>query len=209
MIPFYANFTDATAVYNSQYGRPNKTIHLVNVNCQGTEGSIEECTKTAISLTEGKTIYKNHSVAGVDCHPEPPTPPSCTTMSVPKNGSQCTNGEIQLQNGGSNREGRLVYCHNGLWTPFCYLDERAATVACKQLGFNAYTRKNSNHIILILIFLYIQGVLSLLLENLDLYRTTVFCKTFPVVILHLKQHLEIVMCMKLIVYLCVQELILV
>jgi deleted-in-malignant-brain-tumors protein 1 len=132
--------TGTVPKYDSYYGRPNKTVHLINVDCDGTEDTINECTKTIITLSIGKTLYKNDSVAGVDCQPEAPTQPSCITLSTPPvtTPAPCIEGSVRLQ-GGDTSSGRLEYCYNGQYTSFCIVDEKAATVACKNLNFNAYT----------------------------------------------------------------------
>ena len=81
--------------------------------------------------------------------PEPPTPPVCTVMTVPKIGTECTPGELRLQDGSSDSiiiaEGRLEYCTDGgLWTAFCNIDEVAASTACRQLGYTKYDSKLHN-----------------------------------------------------------------
>ena len=137
----YCYSVGAQAIINPQYTRPNKTIHLIKVNCFGVEKHIDECTYTTVTLTEGKTTYKNNPAAAVDCEPEPPTPPACVVMNVPKSGSDCGDGSIRVQGGHSEdkfTEGRLEYCSKGVWTAFCTLNELAAVVACRQLGYNAY-----------------------------------------------------------------------
>ncbi len=139
-------YIGSQAVLDSEYGRPNKTIHLSNVNCDGTELNIDECTKSVIALVDGKTVYKNNAVAGVDCMPEPPTPPACTVIDVPKvGGTECTpEGDLRLQGGssdGTKADGRLEYCYNGYWTVFCTLNDLAASVACRQLGYIANSSK--------------------------------------------------------------------
>ena len=53
-------------------------------------------------------------------------------------GSPCIDGQLQLGGGQTSNEGRLEYCHQGMWSPFCNLDDEEATVACKQLGYTAY-----------------------------------------------------------------------
>lgn len=142
----YSSFTDAIARYDSYYGRPNKTVHLLNVGCDGTEDSIGECSKTAVTLNAGKSLYANASAAGLDCQPEPPTQPACVTASPDFSADGCINGQVRTV-GGVNGVGRLEYCYVGAWSPFCYLDETTAAVACKNLNYNAYTCKESLHIL--------------------------------------------------------------
>ena len=132
-------FIDAISQYGSFYGKPNKTVHYTNVHCTGAEDSMEECTKTIISLVDGTTIYKNVSVVGVDCFPEAPTEPSCVVMNITaQNPPLCNEGEVRLVNG-SVGAGRAEFCFNGHWSPFCNMNEATASVICKQLSFNSYT----------------------------------------------------------------------
>lgn len=132
---------DVITFLDSSYARPNRTVHLTNVQCAGNEESINVCTKTVISLAIGKTAYRNASVVAVDCSPEPPTEPIC----LPKQGlvipapSCSTEGSVQLADGDAHNEGRLEFCYTGKWSPFCTLDFSAASVACKQLGYIQYT----------------------------------------------------------------------
>ena len=142
---------DVISILNSSYERPNRTVHLTNVQCAGNEESINACSKTSLSLAIGKTTYRNSPVVAVDCSPEPPTEPTC----VPKQGlvipapSCSPEGRVRLADGSTDNEGRLEYCYTGKWSPFCTLDFSAASVACKQLGYIQYTSKE-NYMVLIL-----------------------------------------------------------
>ena len=57
-----------------------------------------------------------------------------SVLTVPSN---CTNGDVRLQNGFNAREGNVEVCVDGFWGTVCsnYWDSREATVVCKQLGF--------------------------------------------------------------------------
>ena len=126
---------------NSVYGRPNKTVHYTNVHCTGAEDTIDDCTKQVVPLSDGRTIYLNASVVGVDCIYEPPTHPPCIDVNItalPKDG--CSEGDVKLVGGdGDNDEGRVDYCIDGRWSPFCIMDETTASVICKTLGFTDYS----------------------------------------------------------------------
>lgn len=50
--------------------------------------------------------------------------------------SGCTNGDIRLANSGLETEGRVEYCFNEQWTPFCSLSLITADLICKQLGYS-------------------------------------------------------------------------
>ena len=54
--------------YGSYYGKPNKTIHLSNVQCTGDEKGIDSCNFKSYSLEEGKNKLNFINVAGVKCH---------------------------------------------------------------------------------------------------------------------------------------------
>ena len=56
---------------NSYYGKPNKTVHLSGVQCNGEETTISECVYTRFSLKDGRTIPD--AVAGVRCAVSPST----------------------------------------------------------------------------------------------------------------------------------------
>ena len=134
-------FSATVPRYNNYYGRPKKTVHLINVACDGSEDSLSECTKTLITVNEGKSTYLNESVAGVDCVPEAPTQPSCISVTTPVGvGSPCISGSsVRLRDGPDNSVGRLEYCYNGEYSPVCYVDEAVASAACRSLGFVSYT----------------------------------------------------------------------
>ena len=53
--------------YGSYYGKPNKTIHLSNVQCTGDEKGIDSCNFKSYSLEEGKNKLNFINVAGVKC----------------------------------------------------------------------------------------------------------------------------------------------
>ena len=62
--------------------------------------------------------------------------------------STCSsNGALHLVGGENSHEGVLEYCYNGKWSPFCYLDDEEASVACKQMGCSKYAGQcGNNHV---------------------------------------------------------------
>ena len=123
---------------NSYYGKPNRTLHLTNVVCTGLEDRLINCSYSILPIEVGKNTVKSVDVAGVSCHPSPPTMPPCDIPSESAFGvgSNCTHGEVRLTGDGhSEQAGRLEMCYGNQWTPFCDIDESVALVACKQLEY--------------------------------------------------------------------------
>ena len=50
----------------------------------------------------------------------------------------CTDGEFRLADGLTERDGRVEICYGGVWGSICNdgWDDRAASVICRQLGFD-------------------------------------------------------------------------
>ena len=49
----------------------------------------------------------------------------------------CISGSIRLVDGQSSKEGRIQYCVNGQWYPYCTsygLTQKTASLICQQLG---------------------------------------------------------------------------
>ena len=61
---------------SSFYSKPNKTIHLSNVQCIGDEKRLDECTHTRYSLKTGKSELESVNVAGVRCYASSTTIPT-------------------------------------------------------------------------------------------------------------------------------------
>lgn len=127
--------TGAQGVGGSFYGKPDKAILLSNMGCTGDEFDLDDCSFISYSLTEGKSLQDVVQVAGVACLPKDCIPPKVQ-------GSDCTIGSVGLEPGsGVDGAGNLQYCYNGTWSYFCNLDQTAASVACRQLGYQNYDCK--------------------------------------------------------------------
>ena len=130
----------ATPITGSYYGKPNLMVHFRHVSCFGQEMDIIQCSKTTLSFTNGKLALSTDEVAGVDCIYDEPSECIPTPDWVNTQGSECNpNGNVRVQGSQEPGTGRLEYCYNGYWSPFCNLDPVAASVACRQLGFTNYT----------------------------------------------------------------------
>ena len=137
----YCLFTAAVPKVGSYYSRPKKAVHYANVHCTGAEDTLQECTFTSVSLTEGMTTYGNATIAGVDCHPMPPTHPPCIAAPLlTPDGSGCNQGDVRLA-GGNSSSGRVEVCFNSSYTPLCSLNETVASVICRNLGYSVYSCK--------------------------------------------------------------------
>ncbi len=60
--------TGALAFTNSEFGKPEKTIHLNQMKCKGNEQLLEKCSHERVALNEGENLYKWVEVAGVLCN---------------------------------------------------------------------------------------------------------------------------------------------
>ena len=57
--------------------------------------------------------------------------------------STCTNGQVELYSGYSNRHGNIRICVNGTWYKVCgygnsVVDDNLASVVCSDLGYSRY-----------------------------------------------------------------------
>ena len=145
----------AEPVLGSYYGKTNLIIHFKAISCFGHESNILQCSKTTLSLSDGRLAVPSTSVAGVDCIYNEPSECIRTPDWVNNAGTECNpNGIIRLQGSEIAGIGRLEYCYNGYWSPFCKLNPIAASVICKQFGFLDYSGNNctcvydSNHLFL-------------------------------------------------------------
>ena len=130
---------------DSMYGKPNRTVHFTEMACTGTEQTISQCSRTSYSLDEGRAAISSVEVAGVQCPTYNPSTEHTCQLPVPNTSSlapQCNESDLQLVGGLSPNEGRLEFCYQQQWSPFCILSHTEASVACKQLGYTQYTCEN-------------------------------------------------------------------
>jgi len=107
------------------YEKGDGLIGLDNVDCDGTERYIGEC---------------SHNVWGVSsCSHNQDVAVSCTRDTVPEVNVPDSTTPITAVRlvGGSNSRGRLEVLHNGVWGTVCgdYFTYREGRVVCKMLGF--------------------------------------------------------------------------
>ncbi|XP_023931116.1 scavenger receptor cysteine-rich domain superfamily protein [Lingula anatina] len=112
----------AIAFSSATFGRGNGSL-IENVDCIGSEGSLEEC-----FYTWGTYNCTSTEDAGVRCLAGEPTTPSIpTTASVPI--------EVRLVGSARVKEGRVEVFHNGEWGTVCddSWDNNDARVVCRML----------------------------------------------------------------------------
>ena len=69
---------------------------------------------------------------------------SCQCMLIVHNGNgmytafvqECSDGDVQLVNGGRANEGRVEHCYDRQWTPSCMLTLYTAQLICKSLRYD-------------------------------------------------------------------------
>ncbi|KAH3849574.1 hypothetical protein DPMN_091977 [Dreissena polymorpha] len=163
----------AHAVKGSTFGSANEKYVLDEVNCIGTEMSIEQCAHRAWKLHDCKPYESASVVCGSDadgtkCLEDQFTcgDGQCLNAKEVCNGScdcksgcederkhgthNCSSNFIHLQNGTRNRThmtGRVEITKNGLIGTLCddLWDDNAATTVCKIFGFRYGTAWSAGH----------------------------------------------------------------
>ena len=53
----------------------------------------------------------------------------------------CTDGDVRLEGGDREHEGRIDVCYNGSWATLCgdRIDDFVAEVTCRQLGYSLHS----------------------------------------------------------------------
>ena len=83
----------ARATVDSSFGKPNKTVQLSNVGCNGTEATVDDCDGEHVPPSDGRQLYMIVDVAGVTCV-ENATASSPTTGAASSNTSVGSTGPL-------------------------------------------------------------------------------------------------------------------
>ena len=107
-------FTLSIAAIPKSFGPGEGIIHLDDLDCDGDEGDIFNC-----SYTHDNNCDHDEDI-GVVCGITP----------------ECKDGEMQLAGSNDPNQGRVEVCSFGVWGTVCddFWDATDATVVCKQLG---------------------------------------------------------------------------
>ena len=68
----HVQYIGAVAVVDSRFGKPTSIVHLSNVQCNGTENTVFNC--SADKIHGSNTVVGDVNVAGVFCRDAPPAP---------------------------------------------------------------------------------------------------------------------------------------
>ncbi len=93
---------------------------------------------------QGKLYALNTTAAAVYCMPPDPTEPPtiCPITPTLSSTAECVTGDVALLGGPTSAEGRLMYCYSNAWSPFCSVDSKTASVACKNFGYTGASKIN-------------------------------------------------------------------
>lgn len=84
----------AQATLSSSFGKPNKTVQLSNVGCNGTEARVDDCDGEHVPPSDGRQLYLIVDVAGVTCVENATTAPNPTTGNTDRSTSVGGSGPL-------------------------------------------------------------------------------------------------------------------
>uniref|UniRef100_A0A1X7VN53 Deleted in malignant brain tumors 1 protein n=1 Tax=Amphimedon queenslandica TaxID=400682 RepID=A0A1X7VN53_AMPQE len=137
-------FSDQGAIAGqNSYTEGLKFFHITNLNCQGTEESVFNCSYSNVQSVS----CNQYDDAYVTCT-APSTGDNCTTLGdirlVGDNATtsvsyNCSDGDVRLIGGINDAEGRVEMCYNNFWGQVCHnsWSTSDANVVCKQLGYQS------------------------------------------------------------------------
>ena len=166
---------------NSYFGEGTGPVLFANLNCDGTESTLSDCTYSSYYFTI------SHSDAGVRCNRVAVTSKSLNDLKcIQRNVYQrygllvqsgCSNGDVRLMNGTAPNEGRVEICYSGVWGSVCdsSWDSSDAVIVCRQMGFRRISKVHINHYSLIIYKIGIHQMrllLEVLILEMEMGHTT-------------------------------------
>ncbi|ELT95807.1 hypothetical protein CAPTEDRAFT_195254 [Capitella teleta] len=141
----YLGFTTGTPRPGAYFGAGSGKIWLDNLQCQGDEGSLEECYHHIWGENDcdhsedfGVECSKvKHYWSSAYCHVLIPVDAITDATTSTDSTVQPEDGVIALVNGTKIGEGRVEIFHDGEWGTVCddNFDEHTASVVCRSLGY--------------------------------------------------------------------------
>ena len=136
-IGFIYTFIGAVAITSSRYSSDMKPFHIIDLNCNGTEENVFNCSHNQVTQHSCSQSYDDARIrclGNIILNTVPLYYYNYIASNVTTN---CTNGDIRLVNGQSAHEGVVELCFDGHWQNICPTnwDNNEARVVCRQLGY--------------------------------------------------------------------------
>ena len=124
-------------MFNSISNRP---VLLDGVHCTGYEDALLECSHSAIgNHLCGQFLQDEASNVAIQCQGNvhlysTVSKVLCMLIII---ADDCVDGQVRLQDGTDNSNGRVEMCQNGIWGSVCSTgwEHIDASVVCRQLGY--------------------------------------------------------------------------
>ena len=133
----------AVAFGAAAFGPGSGEIVLADVECSGTEPSLEKCSKSLLGINNcthmqdaGARCIGNNSLQSVPFVLAWPIELAFIYSTIGVTFTLCNDGDIRLVDGEAKSEGRVEICIDGTWGTVCDndWDSNDAAVVCRQLG---------------------------------------------------------------------------
>lgn len=145
-VPINCTLAGAIAVQGGQFSDPDSPVFIGAVNCSGQEANLLECSS---ELSPASCV----EVAGIVCQGMSDhfwLVALCIlhiAVELDTLVGNCTEGDLRLEGGVNNTQGRVEVCLNNAWGTICnsQFGTNEARVICHQLGFS-----NTSNVMLLL-----------------------------------------------------------
>ena len=122
---FTAHYPHCCGYYGTYNPRDNRLWYCSSNH----QSKLSDCSSGTFSQCSYSSYYY-YRPAGIRCNPLSSYTAATCTLNV--------EGDIRLQSGITEYEGRLEVCYSGRWSSVCNLDQHSAALACKQLGHSQF-----------------------------------------------------------------------